>query len=146
MKTKSGGGRQPSPRQAPSRCLTLDLLPGKLSICLLSPDSAIPQWALDSSFFTVSRTAEELTLIVPEGQVPREVKSEKHFRAFRVKGPLEFSAIGILASLAGPLAEAGLSIIAFSTYLTDYILVRQKDLETAVITLQGCGHAVHMER
>jgi uncharacterized protein len=126
--------------------LTLDLLPGNLAICLLPPDSAIPQWALESSFFTVSRTAEELSLIVPQDQVPREIKCEKRFRALKVNGPLEFSAIGILASLVSPLAEAGISIIAVSTYLTDYVLVRHKHLETAVTTLQNCGHTVHEER
>ena len=86
-----------------------------------------------------------MSVIVPENQVPPEGKCEKHFRALRVKGPLEFNAIGILASLTGPLAEAGLSIIAISTYLTDYILVRQEDLEQAVKTLQTFGHTIYRE-
>jgi hypothetical protein len=62
-----------------------------------------------------------------------------------VRGPLEFNAVGILASLAGPLAESGVSIIAISTYLTDYILVRQKDLQRAVNTLQNNGHTISPE-
>jgi hypothetical protein len=130
----------------PSHRLTLELLPGNLAICLLPPDAATPQWALDSSFFTVSRTAEELSVIVPEDQVPPKVKCEKRFRALKVRGQLEFNAVGILASLAGPLAEAGLSIIAISTYLTDYVLVRQEDLERAVKTLQNSGHIVTAEK
>ncbi len=84
-------------------------------------------------------------MIVPEDQVPPEVKCEKRFRALKVRGPLEFNAVGILASLAGPLAETGVSIIAISTYLTDYILVRQEDLEWAVKTLQNIGHIISAE-
>jgi hypothetical protein len=139
------GGRRSSPGHPPSHRLTLDLLPGNLAICLLPPDAATPQWALASSFSTVSRTTEELSVIVPEDQVPPEVKCEKRFRALKVRGPLEFNAVGILASLAGPLAETGVSIIAISTYLTDYILVRQEDLEWAVKTLQNIGHIISPE-
>ena len=114
-------------------------------MCLLPPDAETPPWALDSSFFTVSRTADELSVIVPEIRVPPEVKCEKRFRVIKVRGPLEFNAVGILASLAGPLAEAGVSIIAISTYLTDYILVRQKDLQRAVRKLQSVGHTITSE-
>ena len=107
--------------------------------------SDTPQWALACSFFTVSRTADELSVIVPENQLPPEVECQKQFRALKVRGPLEFNAVGILASLAGPLAEASVSIIAISTYLTDYILVRQKDLQRAVNTLQNNGHTISPE-
>jgi hypothetical protein len=145
VKKQYAGGEQPSPVQRPSHRLTLDLLSANFAICLLPPDAPTPHWALNSNFFTISRTPEELSVIVSENQVPPELKCEKHFRALKVKGPLEFNAIGILASLAGPLAEAGVSIIAISTYLTDYILVRQKDLEQAVKTLQTFGHTIHTE-
>ena len=145
MKSKQAGGKRLPQFQRPSHRLTLDLLPERLAICLLPPDAPLAQWALDCKFVTVSRTPEELSIIVPENQVPPEVKCEKHFRALKVKGPLEFNAVGILASLTGPLAEAGISIIAISTYLTDYILVRQKDFEKTVKTLQNCGHAIHSE-
>jgi hypothetical protein len=47
-----------------------------------------------------------------------------------------------LASLATSLAEAGVSIFAISTYDTDYILVKEENLEKAKQALQASGHSV----
>jgi hypothetical protein len=55
-------------------------------------------------------------------------------------GPLDFSLTGILAGLAVPLAEAEVSIFAVSTYVTDYILVREYQLDRACATLLAAGH------
>jgi len=47
-----------------------------------------------------------------------------------------------LAGLATPLAGAGISIFAISTYDTDYVLVRSHDIERAVRALREGGHNV----
>jgi len=59
-----------------------------------------------------------------------------------VKGPLDFALTGILASLTGPLAEAGVSIFSVSTYDTDYLLVAEHDLERGIAALERAGHTV----
>jgi len=59
-----------------------------------------------------------------------------------VAGPLDFALTGILASLAGPLAAADISIFAVSTYDTDYVLVRADALDAALVALRGAGHDV----
>ncbi|HEY9444359.1 MAG TPA: ACT domain-containing protein, partial [Gemmatimonadales bacterium] len=64
------------------------------------------------------------------------------YRAFRVRGPLPLDLIGILAAIADPLAEAGLSIFAISTFDTDYVLVKSRDLPAAVEALERAGHQV----
>jgi hypothetical protein len=48
---------------------------------------------------------------------------------------LDFALTGILASFATPLAAAGISIFAISTYDTDYILIAQSDIDHAVQVL-----------
>jgi uncharacterized protein len=50
--------------------------------------------------------------------------------------------VGILLSIAEPLARAGLSIFAISTYDTDYVLVKAHDLPAAVKVLRAAGHDV----
>jgi uncharacterized protein len=57
-----------------------------------------------------------------------------------VRGPLPLDLIGILAAIADPLAEAGLSIFAISTFDTDYVLVKSRDLPAAVEALERAGH------
>ena len=60
----------------------------------------------------------------------------------KLEGPFELSTVGILASVAEPLAGAGASIFAVSTFDTDYVLVREGQLDLAIITLREHGHEV----
>ena len=123
--------------------LPLELLPDTLAICRLDAAAPLPPWAQGRSpFLTVSRTADELSITAIQAAVPAGVSCERDYRAFRVRGPLPLNLVGILASIAEPLAEAGLSIFAISTYDTDYVLVKGRDLETAVGVLERAGHRV----
>lgn len=117
--------------------LTLSLLPETLAVARLPAGAALPGW-IDWSdpFVTVSRTRDELSVACPEVRVPAEAKAERGWRGFKVEGPLDFALTGVLARLAAPLAEAGISIFAISTYDTDYLLVRAADLEVATAVLQ----------
>lgn len=88
------------------------------------------------------RTAAETTVVCAEETVPGDVRAERGFRALAVAGPLDFALTGVLAALALPLAEAGVSIFAVSTYDTDHVLVREERLEEAVAALRAAGHRV----
>lgn len=67
---------------------------------------------------------------------------EGPWRALRVQGPIMMTLIGVVAALANPLADAGISIFALSTFDTDYILVHEPDLAAAVGALTEAGHVV----
>ena len=101
----------------------------------------IPVWAFSSGgFVSITRTEEELSIVCDERLVPFEfVAVERGFRMLMVVGPLDFSLTGVMASIAGPLAEAGVSLFAISTYDTDYVLVREERLGEAVEALRGAG-------
>lgn len=123
--------------------LPLELLPDTLAICRLEADAPVPGWVNDSGgFVTVSRTTEELSITALQRAVPPEVRCERDYRAFRVRGPLPLDLIGILAAIANPLADAGLGIFAISTFDTDYVLVKSGDLAVAVAALEAAGHQV----
>ena len=55
---------------------------------------------------------------------------------------MDFSQIGVLASLVNPLAEAGISVFAISTFDTDYLMVKQTDLDKATAALRQTGHSI----
>jgi len=74
--------------------------------------------------------------------LPEEAAARRGLRALRVEGPLAFEEIGILAALLDPLARAGLSILAVSTYQTDYVLVEEDTLAAAAEALRDAGHQV----
>lgn len=118
------------------------MLPGRLAVCRLPPDAAVPECPPQARFWSVARTAEELSIILPEENIPAGWQAERGWRCLKVQGPLDFSLTGILASLTAPLAEAKVSILTLSTYETDYILVRDSDLEKAKRALRASGHTM----
>jgi len=122
--------------------LKLSVLPDEFSICRLERSDGIPAWALAGSFFSITKTAEELSIVCPAVAVSEGTKCERGWRCLKVAGPLQFNLTGILSSLAQPLAQAGVSIFAVSTYDTDYLLVKGRDLARTVEALQLAGHEV----
>lgn len=121
---------------------TLHLAPDRLAICRLDREAPEPYWLGATSFRSVTRTPEELSIVCDAAVVPPEVTAVRDWRALRVAGVLEFSETGVLSSLATPLAEAGISLFAVSTYDTDYVLVREGDLDRAVAALRCAGFVV----
>ena len=124
------------------RSLPLKLLPQPLAIARLAPDADVPAWALRGSFVSVIRTVAELSVVAPDAAVPAHVQAERGWRALHVDCTLDFGLTGILAALAVPLAEAEVSIFALSTYATDYVLIRESRLPTALEALRAAGHTV----
>jgi hypothetical protein len=123
--------------------LPLEVVPGTLAICRLPAEAALPTWATaPGPFVTISRTPDELSISVGQDSVPAGVRCERDYRAIRVRGPLSPSLVGILLAIAEPLADAGLSIFAISTYDTDYVLVKARDLPAALDALRAAGHEV----
>ena len=91
---------------------------------------------------SVTRTAEELSVVCAEDVVPARVTCERGWRCLRIRGPLAFSEIGVLSCLALPLGRAGISIFVVSTYATDNILVKEELLGAAQAVLAAEGHTI----
>ncbi len=120
--------------------LTLSLLSDTFAICRLGPEADIPSWALAGDFFSVTRTKEELSLVCPQEMVPEGTHCEKDFRSIKVEGPLDFALVGLLASLTEALAQEEISILAISTFDTDYLLVKEAQVDRAVQKLSQAGY------
>jgi hypothetical protein len=126
----------------PDHVFTLEILPDRLAICRLEPDRADLDWDLGEGLLSVTFTDQEVSVVCEEAFAPADAVIERGWRCLRVEGPLEFSAVGVLASLTGPLAAAGIPIFALSTFDTDHILVRSSNLDPAVDALRAAGHEV----
>ena len=120
----------------------LTLLPDTFAVCRLEPQDAIPAWAMAGSFSSITRTTEELSIVCDQAVVPDGVRCERDWRCFKLAGPIPFTMVGVLASLVTPLADAGISVFAISTFDTDYVLVKEAEYQTAVASLRRAGHSV----
>lgn len=122
--------------------MTLIVLPDEFAVARLAPSDAIPSWAAAAPISSTTRTADELSIVCASSHVPVHVTAERGWRCLRIAGTLDFSVTGVLASIAGPLADAGVSMFAISTYDTDYVLVPAPALPAAIVALTAAGHDV----
>jgi len=117
------------------KILTMKLLKEKYGVCRLDKTELIPEWAQNNDFFSITRTSDELSIVCSQDDIPNDINCEKDWRILKIEGPLDFSLIGILASISTILAQKGISIFAISTYDTDYILVKNNDIDNAISAL-----------
>ena len=121
---------------------TLYLHPDALAVVRLGSGADVPGWARASTLFSVTATAAETSIICHASTVPRKARREGPFVAFEVAGPLPFDQVGVLHTLLGPLAEAGISVFTQSTFDTDWILVAAGKAEAAEAAWTAAGHTV----
>src|SRR5260370_3978902 len=117
---------------AATRHLELSLLPERFAISRLAADSPIPAWATQGSFFSVTRTGDELSIVTELSRVPVGVPSQPGWRVLKLHGPFVLSETVVLSSLATPPAEAKISLFAISTFDTVYLLIPPKTLPAAL--------------
>lgn len=113
-----------------------------LAICRLDPTSAVPAWAAMGPFTSVTRTPDELSIVTDARAVPEVIQADTGWRAIQLMGPFDFNLVGIMLAVLAPLAEAGVSILAVSTFDTDYVLVKAAQVDAAIAVLTRAGHAV----
>jgi hypothetical protein len=113
---------------------------GRWAVCRLAPDAPVPEWATRRTRLTiVTRTDAELSIVAPETDVPVEGVIERGFRVLALEGPIPFAVTGVIAAVAAPLAEARVSVFPIATYDTDYVMVKEVDLERALDALRRAG-------
>ena len=121
------------------RNLSLRFLPGTFVVAKLAPGAPVPA-GLTGAFVSVTRTADELSIVCDAScDVPAAYK-DAGWRCMMLDGVWDFGETGVLASIAVPLADAGIGILAIGTFNTDYVLVKEENVERAVAVLQAAGH------
>ena len=115
-------------------------LPGPYAIVRLAPEAAIPAWATKGEFTSITRTAEELSIVCPTENLPADVSSPHRWACLKLEGPFPFSLTGVLLSFIEPLSNNGVPIFAISTYDTDYVLIQEEYTGHAFNKLQEDGH------
>jgi hypothetical protein len=147
-----GGAAPDVPPTAPWR--RVSWLVGRYAVCrfdagseaadraaIAAPGSSPKALGLDE-LFSVTQSAEEVSVVCTERRVSGEAAGtnvERGWSVMRLDGPIPFDQVGVLASLATPLAAARVGIFAVSTFDTDYVLVQASDAPRAQAALEAAG-------
>jgi uncharacterized protein len=123
---------------------SFSVIPGAYAICRLPAKAPLPAWA-GKAFTSITRTADELSIVCDERRLPPDLdgldlRVARGWALLKVHGPFPLDVVGVLASVAKPLAEAEVSLFALSTFDTDYILVRRTYVNQAIAALTLAGH------
>jgi hypothetical protein len=94
------------------------------------------------SFFSYTQTPHEISLIIDEADVtliPAHMITVETscFTAVQIsEGDLGFQSTGIVQRLSTPLAQANISVMYISTFLTDFIFIKTSELQEALECLR----------
>jgi len=113
---------------------------GPYAIVRLSSDTALPAWATKGEFTSITRSADELSIVCPTVNLPPDVPSQHRWTCFKLEGPFPFALTGILLSFIEPLSNNSIPIFAISTFDTDYVLVQEEFADRAQLLLAESGH------
>src|SRR5271166_4697515 len=89
-------------------------LPGPYAIVRLAPDSPVPAWATRGEFTSITRTADELSIVCPTASLPPDISSPHRWTCLKLEGPFAFSQTGVLLSFIEPLSSNDIPIFAIS--------------------------------
>ena len=121
--------------------MRLSVLAAPVAVCRLPADAEAPAW-VRGAFMSVTRTADELSIVCDDDAVPDDVKAERGWRVLKLEGPIPFEMTGVASALLAPLAEARISIFLISTYDTDYLLLKSEAFAGAVGVLRDAGYEI----
>ena len=122
--------------------LKIRLLQGTYAVCQINDTEKVPSWVEEKGFFSVTKTEDEISVVMLQDKISKEIKAEKDWRILKVEGTLDFSLIGILAKISSVLAKNQISIFVISTFNTDYILVKEEKIEKAMAVLNLEGYEI----
>ena len=122
--------------------LQFEVLPKRFAVCQLEMTKPLPNWLFSSSFYTLSKTANELSVVCEEDLVQDEIVKSVGWRLLKINAVLDLSLTGITAQFSTALENAGVNLSVIATYNTDYILEEEAKLTTAIEALRGAGFEV----
>jgi hypothetical protein len=123
--------------------MNLTLLAGDFAICQLAPgDAGPPWWRIPGALSLRIEVPGETTVLCPAHLPPPEVRSDGPWRCFELQGPLPFEMVGVLHGILGVLAAEEISILAYSSFDTDYVLVPAGRVAQSRAALEMAGYGV----
>jgi hypothetical protein len=127
--------------------LNLIVLGKKYSIYKFLNQTVLPSWIYASDFYSITGTKDELSVVAAQNDnITDNIKCNKNWRILKISGPLDFSLVGIIADITCILKEKNIPVFVLSTFDTDYVLIKQKNLNNGIEALRNKGYTVSKEK
>jgi len=118
----------------------LEVLKCEFTIHRYDVSDNIPNDVYNSKFYWIGKTDEELSIVCESNLLSNKNDSVGNWSIIKIAAKLDFSLVGILAEISNALKDSGISIVALSTYNTDYIMLNTDKLNKAKTDLQNIGY------
>ncbi len=118
----------------------LEVLKCEFTIHRFNASDNIPDNVYKSKFYWIGKTDEELSIVCESNLLSNNNDSVGNWSIIKIAAKLDFSEVGVLAEISNALKDAGISIIALSTYDTDYIMFKKEKLNEAKTALEKVGY------
>jgi hypothetical protein len=126
--------------------MNLTVLEKKYSIYRFELNCVLPEWIYLSELYSITKTEDEVSVVAEQTDIiPDKSVCNKDWRILKIAGPLDFSLVGIIADISAILKDAKIPIFTISTYDTDYILIKQRDLKTGIKALTDKEYKIQQQ-
>ena len=119
--------------------MKLKMLKGEYVVVKLPVDFQISDQILKFDFYNLTRTSDELSLVIrnDENFDFKKFEYEDNWSIFRFESLLDFSLIGVLDGVIKPLSEKNISVFVFSTFDTDYVMFKTENKFKVISILEN---------
>ncbi len=119
--------------------MKLKMLKGEYVVVKLPVDFQISDQILKFDFYNLTRTSDELSLVIrnDENFDYKKFEYEDNWSIFRFESSLDFSLIGVLDGVIKPLSEKNISVFVFSTFDTDYVMFKTENKFKVISILEN---------
>ena len=110
--------------------------------------SEVPDWIESPDFYSFTKTKDEISIVCKQSAIGHAEKGslDENWKIIKVVGPLDLSLTGIIAGITGLLGRSKIPVFTVSTYITDYILVKEEYLERAIAALINKSYKILFEK
>lgn len=122
--------------------MKLELFKGNYAVCNLESNVSSPIFVNTNDFYYITNIENQLSLICLDDNIPEDINTDKEWKVLKVLKPLNLYIVGILNKIEKILEDARINIFEISTFDSDYILVKSKDIEYACKALTCNGYEI----
>ena len=128
--------------------LDLIILKDTYGIYQLDNKYKVPGWMKSSDFYSFTRTPDEISIVCKQSVIKAPDKGivDNNWKILKVRGTLNLSLTGIIAEITGVLGKSKIPVFTISTYNTDFILVKEENLDKTITILKNNGHKIFSEK